>query len=107
MLCELYFHSIVLPHPYIWNPNTYVGDAQIMDFAYWLRHEELGIVEMKRYKEEELHSPLCIRAKEANIGEFIANNNILSLDKDVTLVWEEKQVEAMEHIEETLRLLGE
>jgi hypothetical protein len=40
-MCEFYLHNIILPHPYKWNPNPYVGDVQIMALAYWLRHEEM------------------------------------------------------------------
>jgi hypothetical protein len=40
-LCEFYLHNLVLPHPYNWNPNPYVGDVQLMAFSSWLRHEEM------------------------------------------------------------------
>jgi hypothetical protein len=39
IMCEFYFHSMVIPHPYNWNPNPCIGEVQIMDFASWLRHE--------------------------------------------------------------------
>jgi hypothetical protein len=32
-MCEFNLHNIILPHPYYWNPNPYVGDVQIMAFA--------------------------------------------------------------------------
>jgi hypothetical protein len=40
-LCEFYLHNLVLPHPYNWISNPYVGDVQLMAFDSWLRHEEM------------------------------------------------------------------
>jgi len=57
-MCELFFHNMVLPHPYNWNPIPYVGDDKTMAFASWLRNEELRETYLKRYKEEELHNAL-------------------------------------------------
>jgi hypothetical protein len=36
--------------------------VKIMAFSSWLRHEELREIEIKRYKEEEIHIPLWIMA---------------------------------------------
>jgi hypothetical protein len=38
-LYELYLHNLILPHPYNWNLNPYVGDFQLISFTSWLRHE--------------------------------------------------------------------
>jgi hypothetical protein len=67
-LCEFYLHNLILPHPYNWNPNPYVGDVQLMAFASWLRHEEMRAEEFKKYKEEELQTPLWIRVEAARPG---------------------------------------
>jgi hypothetical protein len=50
--------QLSLPHPYKWSPNPYVGDVQLMALASWLRHEDLREAEMKKYREEEFHTPL-------------------------------------------------
>jgi hypothetical protein len=74
---------MVLPHPYKWNPNPYVGDVQIMALAYWLRHEELREAELKKYKEDEIQSPLWIRVEATNLREVIPSHSILSTDKGI------------------------
>jgi hypothetical protein len=40
-MCDFYLHNIILPHPYKWNPNPYVGDVHMMTFASWLRHKDM------------------------------------------------------------------
>jgi hypothetical protein len=40
-LCEFYLHNLILPHPYNWNPNPYLGDVELMPFSSWMRNEEL------------------------------------------------------------------
>lgn len=78
-----------------------------MAFASWLRHEEIKSVEIKRYKEEELHSPLWIRVEVTNPKDVLAIPKNFYIDQDVAPIWQEKQVEAMSDLEDTLRLLGE
>jgi hypothetical protein len=69
---------MVLPHPYKWNPNPYVGDVQIMSLAYWLRHKEMREVELKKYKEDEFQIPLWIRFEATRPREVIASHRSLS-----------------------------
>jgi hypothetical protein len=38
---------------------------------------------LKRYKEEEIHSPLWIRDEATKPGEVLASHNILYVDKEV------------------------
>jgi hypothetical protein len=105
MTCEFYLHNLSLSHPYNWNQNPYVGDVQIMDFASWLRYEEIRLNEMKRYKEEELHNSLWIKVEVPRPKDVLSIHDTLSLDKDAAPFWEEKQVETMAYIEDTLRLM--
>jgi hypothetical protein len=77
-MCEFYFHNMILPHPYKWNPNPYIVDAQIKSLPSWLRHEELRATDVKRYKEDELHNHLWIRVEVENTGDFIAIHSILT-----------------------------
>jgi hypothetical protein len=55
---------------------------------------------MKRYKEEELHNPLWIRVEAPMPKDVIASHDTLSSNRDVAPIWEEKKVEAMEHLED-------
>jgi hypothetical protein len=106
-LCEFYLHNLILPHPYNWNPNPYVWDVQLMFFASWLRHEYMREEEFKKYKEEELQTPLLIRFEEVRHGDIITNHHNICLDKYVAPGWTTKQREEMAHLDESLILLGE
>jgi hypothetical protein len=106
-MCEFYLHNIILPHPYKWNPNPYVGDVQMMAFASWLRHEEMREEELKKYKEDEFQTPLWIRVEAARPGDVITSHHNLSLDKEIAPIWTTKQREEMAHLDDSLRLLGE
>jgi hypothetical protein len=63
--------------------------------------------EFKKYKEEELQTPLWIRVEEARHGDVITNHHNLSWDKDVAPGWTTKQREEMDHPDDSLGLLGE
>ena len=39
-LAEFYLHNLVLPNVTAWDPNTVLGDMQLMAFASWLNHED-------------------------------------------------------------------
>jgi hypothetical protein len=67
----------------------------------------MRVEEFKKHKEEELQTPLWIRAEVAKPRDVITNHHNLSLDKDVTPGCTSKQREAMAHIDDSLRLLGE
>jgi hypothetical protein len=80
ILFEFYLHNLILSHPYNLDPNTYVGDVQLMAFALWLRNGEMRVEEFKKYKEEELQTPMWIRAKVSRPRYVITNHHHLSLD---------------------------
>ena len=39
-LAEFYLHNLALPNEVSWDPNTALGDMQLMAFASWLNHED-------------------------------------------------------------------
>ncbi len=39
-LSEFYLHNLALPNITSWDPNTVVGDMQLMAMTSWLNHEE-------------------------------------------------------------------
>jgi len=75
ILCEFYFYNCILPHPYDWNPNPYVGNIQLMDFVSWLRNEEMRAEELKNYMKEEQQTPLWNRAKAIRPKYVISNHH--------------------------------
>jgi hypothetical protein len=82
-LCEFYLHNLISQHPYNCNPNTYVGDVQLMPFASSIRNEEMREKEIKKYEEEELQTPFWIRDEETRPRDVITNHHHLSLGKYV------------------------
>jgi len=45
-LAELYLQNLALPNMNLWDPNTTLGDLQLMAMAPWLSHEEKRAVEI-------------------------------------------------------------
>lgn len=45
-----------------WDPNTVVGDFQLMAMASWMNHEEKRVAEVRSIIVRELSEPLMIRA---------------------------------------------
>lgn len=46
-LSEFYLHNLALPNITSWDPNTAVGDMQLMAMTSWLNHEEKRAVEVR------------------------------------------------------------
>ena len=45
-LSEFYLHNLALSNMNSWDPNTVVGDVQLMAMASWLNHEEKRVAEV-------------------------------------------------------------
>jgi len=45
-LSKFYLHNLALPNLNSWDPNTVVGDVQLMVMASWLNHEEKRAAEV-------------------------------------------------------------
>ena len=45
-----------------WDPNTVIGDVQLMAMASWMNHEEKRAAEVRSIMSRELSEPLMIRA---------------------------------------------
>ena len=46
-MAEFYLHNMVLINMNVWDPNSRLGDMQLMVMASWMNHEELRVVEIK------------------------------------------------------------
>ena len=62
---------------------------------------------MKKCKKDEFQSPLWIRDEEGRLGDVITSHNNLSIYKEIVPIWTTKQREEMDHLNDTLRLLGD
>jgi hypothetical protein len=54
-----------------------------MDLASWLRHEEIKSVELKRYREEEIHTLSRLGIEVPKLEDILAIHDTLSIDQDV------------------------
>jgi hypothetical protein len=62
-LAEFYLHNLALPNVVSWDPNTALGDMQLMAFASWLNHEDKRAAEAKAVMNRELNEPLLIQSR--------------------------------------------
>ena len=60
---EFYLHNMALTNMNVWEPNSKLGDLQLMALASWMNHEEARATEMKKILAKEQIEPLMIRAE--------------------------------------------
>ena len=98
---------MALPNVVSWDPNTALGDMQLMAFASWLNHEDQRAAEVKSVMNRELNEPLLIRAEPEDPVALISAHQNLSTDPTASLRYMDKQAQAIAHFEDMERLLGE
>ena len=47
-MSEFYLHNLALTDLNVWDPNSRLGDFQLMALASWMNHEEARAIEMKK-----------------------------------------------------------
>ena len=52
-MSEFYLHNMALTDMNVWEPNSKLGDLQLMALASWMKHEEARVVEMKILEREQ------------------------------------------------------
>ena len=75
---------MALPNVVSWDPNTALGDMQLMAFASWLNHEEKRAAEAKVIMIRELNEPLLIRVEPGDPVALISTHQHLSTDPQVS-----------------------
>ena len=106
-LAEFYLHNLVLPNVTSWDPNTVLGDMQLMAFASWLNHEDKRAAEFKEVMNRELHEPLLIRAEPGDPTALILAHQHLSTNPQALSKYMDQQAQAIAHFEDMERLLGD
>jgi len=106
-LVEFYLHNLALPNVVSWDPNTALGDTQLMAFASWLNHEDQRAAEAKSVMNRELNEPLLIRTEPKDPVALISAHQHLSTDPTASLRYMDQQAQAIAHFEDKERLLGE
>lgn len=56
-------HKLVLTDMNLWDPNSRLGDLQLMAMASSMSHEEKRAIEIKKLMAKEPNEPLMIRAE--------------------------------------------
>lgn len=56
-----YLHNLALIDLSEWDPNTKLGDLQLMALTSWMNHEEVRATKMKKIMAREQTEPLMIR----------------------------------------------
>ena len=60
-MSKFYLHNLALTDLNAWDPNSKLGDLQLMDLVSWMNHEEARAAKMKKIMAREEADPLMIK----------------------------------------------
>jgi len=89
-----------------WDPNSRLGDMQLMALGSWMTHEETIIEEVKRVMEKEEKEPLYIKAKLMKSKDVISNHGLISNDATLAPKYIATQEQAIIHFKDTFKMSG-
>ena len=78
-----------------------------MAFTSWLNHEEKRETKVKDVMNRELHEPLLIRAEPEDPTALISAHQHLATKSQALLEYMDRQAQAIAHLEDMERLLGD
>ena len=90
-----------------WDPNSRLGNMQLMALAYWLVHEETRLEEVKRVITKEEKEILYIRAQLMSSKSVMRNHSLISNDVVLEPKYIKTQDQAILHFDDTSRFLEE
>jgi len=76
---------LALPNITSWDPNTAVGDMQLMAMTSWLNHEEKRATEVRNVMDRELQEPLLIRVEPGDPTALISAHQHLTTNSQALL----------------------
>ncbi len=79
-MVEFYLHNIALTDMNVWDPNTELGDLQLMALASSMNHEKSRAAEMKRILARDKNEPLFIRTEQSIPMALINTHNLIAND---------------------------
>jgi len=106
-LSDFYLHNLALPNITSWDPNTAVGDMQLMAMTSWLNHEEKRVEEVRNVMDRELHESLLIKAEPGDPTALISAHQHLATNSQTLLEYMDWQAQAIAHFEDMEQLLGD
>lgn len=105
-LAEFYLHNLILPNMTAWDPNTSLGDMQLMAFSSWMNHEDKWAAEVKEIMNRELREPLLTRAEPGDPAALIFVHEQLSTNPPILSKYMDQRAQTIAHFEDMERLLG-
>jgi len=60
---KFYLHNLALKDLNVRDPNSKLGDLQLMALASWMNHEEARVAEIKKVMKREETKPIMIRVE--------------------------------------------
>lgn len=76
-LANFYIQNLTLKNMNFWDPNTRLGDMQLMALASWMTHEETRDEEVKRVMKKDEKEPLYIRVEWLIPRDVISNHGLI------------------------------
>ena len=77
-LAEFYLHNFALPNMNAWDPNTMIGNVQLLAMASWMIHEEKRAAEVRSIIGRELSEALMIREEPDDPSAVISTHQHLA-----------------------------
>jgi len=106
-IAEFYMDNLILTNMNFWDPNSRMGDVQLIALAYWLTHEEARVEKEKRVISKETNEPLWVRAELRTPHLVISNHRFIFEDPKLVPLYIEKQEQVIRHFEDIFILLGD
>lgn len=103
---ELYMHNFILRDLNFWDPNSRLGDIQLMELTSWLTHEEARVEEVKKVMTEEEKEPLYIRVELISLKAVINNHNLIASDPSLAHRYITTEEQGINNFDDTFRMLG-
>ena len=97
---EFYLHNLAFTDLNVWDPNSKLGDLQLMALASWMNHEEARATEMKKVMKIEDKKPLMIRVEQSNPMDVISTHNLIANDPKLSPRYLVAQEQAVTHFED-------
>ena len=96
-MAEFYLHNMALTYMNVWDPNTRLGDLQLMAMASWMNHEELRAAEIRRLMIKEQNEPLMIKVEASDPMALISTHNLLAHNPQITPRYISDQAQDIAH----------
>ena len=106
-ISEFYLHNLALTDLNVWDPNSKLGDLQLMALASWMNHEEARATKMKKIMEREETKHLMTRAEQSNPMVVINTHNLITNHPQLAPRYLAAQEQEITHFEDMFRLLGD